>query len=787
LKKSSDCRGEKTTVYAPRRLLLLTAFLMPLLASAQGLLLPTSPNARPLAIKSQRVSVEIQDGTSLTRVEQTFQNDGPSQLEAHYIFPLPKGAALSEFYLWINGKRTKGEILEKDKATNIYEGIVRRLADPGLLEYVDSDVFRVRVFPVPARGEQKVELAFSQVLDYSSGLYHYHYPLGATSKGQPADWRVVGGSATHDFTFSAKVSTKTPLRSIYSPTHQVDVSRHGDSNAIIGMEQVGAADLSKDLDLYYSVSDKAVGLSLLTYKKEDEPGYFIALIAPKTEVSPNEIGAKRVTFVIDTSGSMQGERMKIARDALKYCVTRLNPQDTFNVVRFSTDVEPLFPSLKPASKENVQKAVSFVEQLEAIGGTAIDEALVRGLQDNDGKSSTPHLLMFITDGQPTIGETDESVIAQHAKEGRKSKTRVFTFGVGDDLNARLLDRLASEGTGTSDFVRDGKEFETKVSSFYDKVSNPVLADLAIDLSSIDAYDLYPRKLPDLFKGTQVVVMGRYRKPGDAKVVLTGYVNADKRTFDYGTTAPREATRDDFIPRLWAIRKVGFLLEEIRLRGERPELRDEVTTLGKKFGIVTPYTSYLVVEDTPVVANNMPPPPPIMRPWEDRRAPRPEPQSRPSDLEKDDGDGFDKIFAPAKSPRAGGAGAAMPSSPAAAAPAESLSMSEGKGAVAVSRATKKMKEQERGPSGSEPVRVAAGRTFLLRDGGWIDSEALTSAGKQLKVKFLSKAYFELIQARPELKAAFALGDHVVVMVAKGKSVIVGPEGEEDVEKVRAFLK
>lgn len=773
-------------MYAPRRLLLLTAFLMPLLASAQGMLLPTTPNARPLAIKSQRVSVEIQDGTAVTRVEQTFQNDGPSQIEAHYVFPLPKGAALSEFYLWVNGKKTKGEILEKDKATNIYEGIVRRLQDPGLLEYVDSDVFRVRVFPVPARGEQKVELAFSQVLDYSSGLYRYHYPLGATAKGQPSDWRVVGGSASHDFTFSAKVNTKTPLRSIYSPTHKVDVSRHGESNAVVGMEQVGGADLSKDLDLYFSVSDKAIGLSLLTYKQGDEPGYFVALIAPKTEVSPNEIGSKRVTFVIDTSGSMQGERMKIAKDALKYCVTRLNPQDTFNVVRFSTDVEPLFTELKAANKENIQKAVSFVEQMEAIGGTAIDEALVRALQDNDGKSSSPHMVLFITDGQPTIGETDEGVIAQHAKDGRKSKTRVFTFGVGEDLNARLLDRLSAEGNGTSDFVRDGKEFETKVSGFYDKVSNPVLADLSIDLSSIDAYDLYPRKLPDLFKGTQVVVMGRYRKPGDAKVVLTGYVNSEKRTFDYGTTAPREATRDDFIPRLWAIRKVGFLLEEIRLRGERPELRDEVTTLGKKFGIVTPYTSYLVVEDTPMVATNRPPPPP--QPWgPPPTRVMPEPRAMPEDEKASDGDrdDFNAVFG-GRGHGAGGATGSM--APAAApAPAESLSMAEGKGGVAVSRATKKMKEEERGPSANEPVRVASGRTFLFRDGGWIDSETISNPGKQLKVKFMSKGYFELLQARPDLKAALALGNRVMVLVAKGKSIVIGPDGEEDADKVRAFLK
>lgn len=770
--------------------LLVVSVLLPAASFAQGMLLPTQQGSKPLAIKSQRVTATIQDGTAVTRVEQTFANDSPSQLEAHYVFPLPKGAALSEFYLWVNGKKTKGEILEKEKAQGIYEGIVRRLQDPGLLEYIDSDVFRVRVFPVPARGEQKIELAFSQVLEFSNNLYRYHYPLGATSKGQPSDWRVVEGKAQNDFTFTANVQSKTPLRSIYSPTHNVYISRKGEGAAVVGMEQVGGADLTKDLDLYFSVSDKAVGLSLLTYRQGDDPGYFIALIAPRAEVQANEVQAKRITFVIDTSGSMQGDRIKIARDALKYCVTRINPQDSFNIVRFSTDVEALFNTPQPASKANIEKAVGFVQSMEALGGTAIDESLVRGLKDNDGDSKLPHIVMFITDGQPTVGDTDENVIATHARNSRKSNTRLFTFGVGEDLNARLLDRLAAEGGGTSEFVRDGREFETKVSGFFDKISHPVMTDLALDLGAMEAYDVYPRKLGDLFKGGQLVVMGRFRKSGDVKVQLSGYVNGAKKTFDYGATITQER-RDEFIPRLWAIRKVGFLLEEIRLRGEKKELREEVTALGKKFGIVTPYTSYLVVEDTPqTVANNMPPPPTV-RPWSNRdgederfaprrmEAPKGAAEAAPAD------DSFDSMFggggAREKKAASGSGVGAMSPAP------EVMQKSEGKEAVAISRATKNMKDADKGPRADEPVRVAAGRSFIYRNGGWIEAEAVTNPGQQLKVKFLSKAYFELLKLKPELKAAFALGDRVVVMVARGKSIVVSDAGEEDPAKLTAFLK
>ncbi len=760
-------------------------------ALAQGMLLPSDTSLGPLGIKYQRVTAEITDGVAVTKVEQVFVNSAPRQLEAQFVFPLPKGASLQGFYLWINGNKTKGEVLEKAKATEIYEGIVRRLQDPGLLEYVDSDVFRARVFPVPANGEQRIELVFSNVLDFSAGLYRYHYPLGASSRGAPKL------PVKQDFTFTASINSKVPLRSIYSPTHRFGISRKGENGALAGMELGPGTDISKDVDLFYTVSDKAIGLTFMSYRPNTEdPGFFVALISPKAEAKGDEVIAKRVTFVMDTSGSMMGERIRIARDALKYCVQRLNPKDEFNVIRFSTDVEPLFEKAQGASEGNVKKALDFIASMEATGGTAIDEALQRALKDGEGRGERPHLVMFITDGNPTVGETGEPAIASRAKAANKG-SRVFTFGVGDDLNARLLDRVAEDGHGTSEFMRDGSEFEVKVSAFYDKVSSPVLADVALDLTPFGAYDVYPKKLPDLFKGTQLVVMGRYRTPKEGTLVLNGMVNGQKKVFEYRAEASGESKTYDFVPRLWAIRKVGYLLDEIRLNGERPELKDEVVQLGKKFGIVTPYTSYLVVEDQPMnVAQNrrmdMPPPPP-------RPEPRPWREPAKGGEAWGPGSGLGGLGTSGGGGR--GAGGVAPSAPAAAAsppPADvfashgaaekALKESEGKSAIAVAKKVRSMKDEEVAAGGSEPVRAVAGRTFLFRSGGWIDSEAVSGTKKSLKVKYLSDAYFALVKAKPDLKAAFALGGRLVVVIAKDTSVIVDPdEGETNVDKVKAFIK
>ncbi|MFO0649861.1 MAG: VIT domain-containing protein [Polyangiales bacterium] len=572
---------------------------------AAGLLLPTDGSIGPLAIRSHRVTVAVHERIAETRVVQVFRNNTDRQLEGTYIFPLPTGATVSGFAMMVNGVRQEGQVVEAAEARRIYEGIVARLQDPGLVEYMGSNLFRARVFPIPARGDQTVELRFTQTLDYQSSTLHYRYPLRTT--GPQA-------ATLEDFTLSATIDSRVPIRAVYSPSHRIDTVRHGDHQATVGFEE-GRASLDRDFDLFYTVADGDVGLSVLTHHPAGEDGYFLMMVAPRSEVTEREIIGKDILFVCDTSGSMAGEKMDNARQALRAWIERLNPDDTFNILRFSTDVEQLSETSLSASADNRARAQRFVNTFEASGGTAIAPALTQALAI-PVRRGAPRIVVFLTDGMPTVGETDVQRIITGVRERNGSTAQIFAFGLGDDVNTTFLDLLAQQNRGAADYARSGAEMTTLLGSFYNMIAFPVLADLRLALRGADAYDIYPRDLGTLYRGSQLVVTGRYRTPGATNVALTATVagQADPRTFEWPVTLPQRDENNGFIPRVWATRKTGYLLDEIRLRGENPELRESVIQLARRFGIVTPYTSYLVTENQNQVTQNG---------TEDERSPREE--------------------------------------------------------------------------------------------------------------------------------------------------------------------
>lgn len=541
----------------------------------------------PLEVAYHHVTVKIDGQIATTSVDQEFYNPNNQQLEGTYLFPIPHGAQIDKFSMDIGGKQMEAELLPAAKARQIYEDIVRKMKDPALLEYADRDVFKVRVYPIEPHSRKRIKLSYTEVLKSDSGLVNYKYPLN-TEKFSAAPVKNVS--------IKVELVSDRPLKSIYSPSHPVEIKRHGAQRATVGFEENNVKP-DTDFALYFAPEQDELGVNLLTYKTGNEDGYFLLLASPGLDTKEKRVVPKDVVFALDTSGSMTGKKLDQAKKALQFCVENLNNNDRFEIVRFSTEVEPLFDQLVEASASNREQAEAFIKALKPMGGTSINDALKKSLAMRQATGDRPFVVIFLTDGRPTIGETDENQILAGVKQSNEGRTRVFCFGIGTDVNTHLLDRITEETRAFSQYVLPEEDLEVKLSNFFFKIKDPVLANPTIRFTGdIRVTKLYPAPLPDLFRGDQLLLAGRYSGKGDAAVILSGNAAGTNRKFTYEVNFPRTANDHEFIPRLWATRRVGYLLDEIRLRGESAELRDEVTDLARKYGIVTPYTAYLIVED-----------------------------------------------------------------------------------------------------------------------------------------------------------------------------------------------
>ncbi|MBM4283441.1 MAG: VWA domain-containing protein, partial [Deltaproteobacteria bacterium] len=649
--------------------------------------------------------------------------------------------------------------------------------DPGLVEYVESELVEVKVFPVPASGQQRVELTYSGLVDYQGGLYRFRYPMKTDQQAT---------TTLQDFTLHVTLTSKAPLKNLYSPTHKLAVRTRSDGSRFGGsasMEKAGFS-LADDLLLYWTVDDKDVGVSVLSYREGDEPGYFLLLASPRDDLRDQEIIGKRVAFVVDTSGSMEGEKMTATKAALDQCLQRLGEDDLFSIVSFGGYAEAWKPKMVAASKGNVAGARAFVQQLEPLGGTNIGEALDVAFATTTGSEKAPLMVVFLTDGRPTVGDTDVAALVKRAEAGRKDKAaRLFVLGVGDDLNTILLDKMSSQNGGSALYVKGNAALTDEVRAFYERISHPVLADLTLAVDGVDVSGVHPRALGDLFMGQQLVAVGRYRAPGHARLTLTGQGPRGARTFSADVDFAAATTEHAFVPRLWAQRQVGALLDEIREKGEQRGLVDEVTQLATRFGIVTPYTSYLVLEPgfqtTPSPAGPLPPPPrPLVR----------------GGIEEREG-AVDDAASGAWAPSASTTSSAPPAELAerveqkARAARESLKADGGASGVAAAKEIGRLKRGEALSTRAVTTEARAlGRRFLFADGFFVDATA-SAVDETLVVAAWSDAWFAVLRLRPELKAALALGERVKARVGKGRTLVVDVGSgvtRADDAKLKVFL-
>ncbi|MCZ6701598.1 MAG: VIT domain-containing protein [Ignavibacteria bacterium] len=559
-------------------------------AFADGLIIIPRPSPLstpfPLEVVYHHVNVTINGNIAETSIDQEFYNPSNIMLEGYYIFPIPKGAVIKDFSMVINGKEMQADLLDANKAKQIYEDIVRQIKDPALFEYTGQGIFKVRIFPIEPRSTKKVSISYREVLNPDNGMYEYIYPLN-TEK--------FSAKPVKNISIKVDLKTNRNIKSIYSPTHPIDIVNKDNLNAVISFEEENTKP-DIDFKLYYNTNNDDIGLSLLSYQIDKDDGYFLLTASPSFIIDDDKIDDKDISFVIDVSGSMAGEKIRQAKLALLHCINNLNSGDGFNIIRFSTEAYALFSNIESATKSNIKKAEGYIYKLKAVGGTNIEEALSLALKENK-RSNRTHLIIFITDGKPTIGETIDDKLIKKITSLNNKDVRIFTFGIGNEINTHLLDKITESTKATRTYISPNEDIEIKISNFYDKVQSPVLTYLSLTFGSgIKIFQSYPKNLPDLFKGSSIAVFGRYTGNGSKKITLSGTVKGGKKSFTINPKFIIDNDEYDFIPQLWASRRIGFLLDQIRLNGEEKELVDEVTQLAREHGIVTPYTSYLIMED-----------------------------------------------------------------------------------------------------------------------------------------------------------------------------------------------
>ena len=688
----------------------------------------------PLEVSSHHVDVKIDGQVAVTSIDQEFYNPNDQRLEGIYMFPVPKGAHIDKFSMEIGGKMVDAELLRADKARQIYEDIVRKMRDPALLEYAGRDLFKARIFPIEPRSRKPIKISYTELLRSDAGTVTYSYAL-STEK--------FSARPIKSLSLKVEVKTEQPLASIYSPSHKVEIRRDGPNRAVIGYESKDEKP-DTDFQLVYSSEKRDVGLSLITHKSGGEDGYFLLLAAP-TVAKETKPAPKDVVFVVDTSGSMAGAKLQQAKKALQFCVENLNTDDRFEIVRFSTEAESLFGKLSEADSEHRKRASNFIADLKPIGGTAIADALQTAFKARTEKSERPFVIIFLTDGLPTVGTRNpDEIVADVKKAG---DARIFSFGIGSDVNTQLLDQIAEGTRAFSQYVLENEDLEVKVSNFYTRIREPVLTNARLEFGGgVRTSKLYPAQLPDLFKGDQLVLTGRYSGSGEVEAKLTGMANGREQTFTYKVKF--DDSSNDYVARLWATRRVGFLLDEIRIHGEATELRDEATDLARRYGIVTPYTAYLIVED------------------EDRRrvpmadrsmqsmsadAPARAEVSKAWDGFKEKKDGADAV-ANARSQNAFKF-------------AEQSGASINYGAAESLRgftlnAPSAPAESDRLTQYTRQSKFVNGRAFFQNGKQWIDANAQNATRRQ-RVQYNSEAYFDLLKQHPEAAPWMALGQNVLL--------------------------
>ena len=681
------------------------------------------------------VRVRVEGRVAQIEVSEWFVNHGRRLAEGDYHYPLPGEAVFQGFSLFQGDAELRGEIMDAERARAIYEEIVRRRADPALIELAGQGLLRARIFPIQPGEERRVTLRYTQVLERAGDALQLVYAGGVRSGRAVTSGGVEpqGRQERVDTKFEVEVVGASRFLDPFSPTHELEVERDGETLRISIDDEITGR-----LSLFLPISGEAVGLSVATHRPVGEDGYFMLTLSPDRDVVATE--PRDVTVVLDVSGSMSGEKIGQAKQALHQLLSTLSRDDRFRLIAFSNAIRIQSRDWSFSRGSDLERAREWVDDLVADGGTNIGAALDEAFRLESPRGRLP-VVLFLTDGLPSVGEQSPERLADRA-EARAGRARVFAFGVGHDVNTHLLDRLGEAGRGDTDYVEPGENVERVISLLTAKIQHPVLTELDLSAGRIDLAEIYPVQIPDVFAGEELVLFGRYSGDGSGALSVNGERQGREVTFATDVTFPEESDANSYIPRLWASRKLGHLERQIWTEGETGSLVEEMRRLALRYGLPSRYTSYLV-EEPEVVAG------------------------RPFPL-----GGTGGRVSNAQAP-------AAPSGAAAVRAADEARLrrvvsSAGDLAEAERVAAAEMVDRD---DSAVPTHAVAGRLFRLRDGVWTDA-AHQASRPVTRVKAFSAAYFEVLRALPEVGPVLA--DLTDVVIAGGQaSVHVGDEGIEEI--------
>lgn len=580
----------------------------------------------PLQINAVGARVRIADRIAETELLISLENPGAVQEESIVFVPVPHTATVKSFqYQIVNNTIKSGgaatapvpqsaRILLRTEARSIYESIVRRNRDPGLLEFAGSSFLESSVFPVPPRSLLRVRIVYEQLLAPDGDRIDYYLPR--SDNAAPGLW-----------TITAQVQSPRGIQWIYSPSHSLNITKAGDHTSIVEIapESRAAAGpfrlsiLHEPENTEMSRAGGLRGSFLACPDERGDGGYFLMIAGVRSPASDEiTIPPREITLVLDRSSSMAGLKIQQALDAAKLIVRGLRDKDYFNIIDYSASAAMFAAEPQIVNNKNREDAILYLQRIQANGGTNIHEALVRALAQPRSAGAVPTIL-FLTDGMPTVGITGEDAIRAAAKQFNHQDRAIFTFGVGNDVNAPLLDALAAGNRGFTTYIQPEENVETRVGEVFKHFTIPTLARPVLEtldetgaVSTRLVRDVLPVTIPDLYDGDELVLAGRYFDNKPIRFRISGESNGARQSYEF-TFRPDSAARHDFtsmthdyIPRIWAGRKIASLVDEVRLgnaaggsmknSGARMgEVVDELISLSTRHGILSEYTAFFANE------------------------------------------------------------------------------------------------------------------------------------------------------------------------------------------------